>query len=76
MKEAVVIAREDKNKIKYLSAYLLPESELPIADIREFLMERLPHYMVPGHFVEVDKMPLTANGKVDRAQLQLDGLRA
>ncbi len=69
VKEAVVIAREDKNKIKFLSAYLVPESRLAISEIRDTLMEHLPHYMVPGHFVEVEQMPLTANGKVDRSAL-------
>lgn len=69
VKEAVVIAREDKNKIKYLSAYMVADGNLPIADVRVFLAEQLPHYMVPGHFVEVERMPLTPNGKVDRAEL-------
>ncbi|MEH0020164.1 MAG: amino acid adenylation domain-containing protein [Desulfobacter sp.] len=39
------------------------------ADLKAFLSERLPAYMVPGLFMEIDTLPLSANGKVDRKQL-------
>jgi len=70
IKEAVVIAREDKNKIKYLSAYMVTDGQLNISRVREHLMDHLPGYMVPGHFVELEQMPLTPNGKIDRKALQ------
>jgi amino acid adenylation domain-containing protein/non-ribosomal peptide synthase protein (TIGR01720 family)/FkbM family methyltransferase len=44
-------------------------------DIKKFLMMELPSYMIPAHFVQVEKLPVTPNGKVDRAALRkLDGL--
>ncbi len=70
VKEAVVIAREDKNKIKYLSAYMVPYEQLKSSEIREYLIDSLPDYMVPGHFVQLEEIPLTSNGKVDRKKLQ------
>lgn len=76
IKEAVVIAREDKNKIKYLSAYIVAKGDLDISRLREYLMEHLPDHMIPGHFVELEQMPLTPNGKVDRkalARIQMSG---
>jgi amino acid adenylation domain-containing protein len=40
-----------------------------IAALRERLREKLPHYMVPQHVIALDRLPLTANGKIDRARL-------
>lgn len=38
-------------------------------DWREYLKTQVPNYMVPAHFIKVDKIPLTPNGKVDRKAL-------
>ncbi|AFC30705.1 lichenysin synthetase A [Paenibacillus mucilaginosus 3016] len=48
-----------------LCAYLVSDRELPVTLLREFLAERLPGYMIPSHFVRLDAMPVTANGKLD-----------
>ena len=48
-----------------------PEEEAATeASIRQHLGDLLPHYMVPGLLAEIDQMPVTANGKIDRAALQ------
>jgi surfactin family lipopeptide synthetase A len=73
IKEAVVIKRSEKGK-QYLCAYVaaLRSSAEPGSDkglstpgLKKYLAKMLPDYMIPAYFVEMDKIPLTANGKVD-----------
>ncbi|WP_419800063.1 phosphopantetheine-binding protein [Terasakiella sp.] len=64
----VVVVREDQPGDQRLCAYLVGNLP-PIHKIREFLKARLPAYMVPLIFVELDQLPLTPNGKVDRKNL-------
>ena len=68
---SVVVAREDVAGEKRLVAYvaLVPDSNVGHSDLRNFLRERLPEYMLPAAFVRVERFPLTPNGKVDRARL-------
>ncbi len=68
--QAVVLALEEKGQ-KHLVAYTVPQAgqTLDVADLRSFVKERLPDYMVPSAFVILASMPLTANGKVDRRAL-------
>ena len=71
--ETAVIVREDTPGDRYLVAYVVPHSELQSSELRSFLQERLPNYMVPSAFVFLDTMPLTPNSKVNRrALLALD----
>jgi amino acid adenylation domain-containing protein/non-ribosomal peptide synthase protein (TIGR01720 family) len=71
IRECVVIAREDEPGDKRLIAYLVKEGEavLPAKDLRRFLKQRLPEYMVPSSFIELESLPLTRNGKLDRQSL-------
>jgi amino acid adenylation domain-containing protein len=72
IKEVIVVAKEDQQKIhKYLCAYFVParSGDLSSEDLREYLSGRLPDYMIPSHFIPLDKIPLTPNGKVDRKAL-------
>ncbi|MEG4395135.1 amino acid adenylation domain-containing protein [Microcoleus sp. BROC3] len=71
VRETVVMAREDVPDRKYLVAYIVPNHDSVIAssDLRVFLKEKLPDYMIPGAFVHLDALPLTPNGKVDRKAL-------
>lgn len=71
VREGVIIAHEDSSGNKRLVAYLVPNQEkaLDLQELRSFLKERLPDYMVPALFVSLDSLPLTDNGKVDRKAL-------
>lgn len=68
--EAVVIAREDTPGDVRLVGYLRCESAKPSEDaLRDHVKTALPDFMVPAHFVFVDRYPLTPNAKIDRKAL-------
>jgi acyl carrier protein len=71
VRESLVLAREDRPGNKRLVAYLLPENDIdPDAqELRAFLRQKLPEYMVPSAYVTLEAFPLTANGKIDRRAL-------
>lgn len=63
--ESVVLVHDDKGSSPYLCAYIICDDELSVSDLREYLLEELPHYMVPALFIKVERFPLTENGKLD-----------
>jgi amino acid adenylation domain-containing protein len=69
--QSAVIAREVAEGDSRLVAYFVPRPNLlpTVSELRDFLSQRLPSYMVPSMFVTIKTMPLTPNGKVDRAAL-------
>jgi amino acid adenylation domain-containing protein len=69
--DVVVVDREDERGNKYLCAYVVMAGggAFNTGDIKKWLLERVPDYMVPGHFVQLERMPLTPNGKIDRKAL-------
>ncbi len=71
VKEAIVVARVEVSGDKRLVAYLVPnqESVPTISELRHFLKQKLPEYMVPSAFVFLDALPLTPNGKIDKRLL-------
>ncbi|MCP4155146.1 MAG: amino acid adenylation domain-containing protein, partial [bacterium] len=74
VREAFVLAGDDGSGGKELWAYIIPTAgfENTIAfneELRKKLSGTLPDYMIPAHFVGLDKIPLTPNGKVDRKAL-------
>lgn len=71
--EAVVIACKDSGD-KHLVAYLVPRNgDVATGEVREFLQQRLPDYMVPSVFVVLESLPLSPMGKVDRRALPAPG---
>ena len=67
--ETVVTATPDKEGEKYLCGYIVSDIEINIGKIREYLLAKLPEYMVPQHFIQIEEIPLTLNGKVDIREL-------
>jgi len=68
VREAVVVDRQTVDGDKYLCAYIVREQGEP-ADWTAYLSGSLPAYMVPAHIVELERIPLNVNGKVDRGRL-------
>ena len=72
VQEGIVIAREDELGVKRLSAYVIPVTQqLTRQELRQFLQDKLPNYMVPAFLMLLDSFPLTPNGKVDRRALPI-----
>jgi aspartate racemase len=71
VREAVVLARDTLSDGKQLVAYVVTVNSLSVSprDLKRFLAEKLPSYMIPAHIVLLDRLPLNANGKVDRRAL-------
>jgi len=73
IKEAVVIERVEKDKTgdKYLCAYVIPYPSHSIdePELREYLALQLPGYMIPTFFIQLEKIPLTPNGKINKSAL-------
>jgi amino acid adenylation domain-containing protein len=70
---AAVLAREHPSRDRVLVAYVVSRTKATpsVDDLRQFLGERLPSYMVPTAITFVDTLPLTANGKLDQDRLPL-----
>jgi acyl-coenzyme A synthetase/AMP-(fatty) acid ligase/acyl carrier protein len=70
VRDAVVLVRDGGTPgEKRLNAYVVADPGLDLGEVRAFLRQRLPDYMVPGGFLVLDSLPLTPNGKVDRRAL-------
>ncbi|MCP5105114.1 MAG: non-ribosomal peptide synthetase, partial [bacterium] len=78
IKDAVVTVWESSpgsKEDKYLCAYIVSDREIPVEQLRESLSEKLPRHMIPSYFVQVEEIPLTGNGKVDRRALPEPGAK-
>jgi thioesterase domain-containing protein/acyl carrier protein len=74
-----VLAKEDQSKEKYLIAYFTVDAagiEISPEELKQYLYCYLPDYMVPAYFMQIEKIPLTANGKIDRRALPAPGLNS
>ncbi|UCH94423.1 MAG: AMP-binding protein, partial [Candidatus Aminicenantes bacterium] len=69
IKEAVVLAKQDESGDKNLYAYIVLEKEIEVSELREYLSNYLPDYMIPSFFIKIESIPLNPNGKVDRNAL-------
>ncbi|GMQ63800.1 non-ribosomal peptide synthetase [Vallitalea maricola] len=72
--EVVLIAKENEKGDKYICAYIVANSntqntKINQQDIKKWLKDKLPIHMIPQHIIEVDKIPLLLNGKIDKKNL-------
>ncbi len=75
VQQAAVIVRSDMAREHVMIAYLvMSDEEVASDDLRDFLSRRLPAYMIPALFVILDQLPVTSNGKIDRAALPAPGV--
>ncbi|HJS23707.1 MAG TPA: amino acid adenylation domain-containing protein [Pyrinomonadaceae bacterium] len=69
VRDVVVVTRDQQDGHKRLIAYFVAEQTVAVSELRSFLAERLPDFMVPSVFMALDALPLSPNGKVDRKAL-------
>ncbi|MCS4476726.1 AMP-binding protein, partial [Clostridium botulinum] len=69
IKEVIVLDRKDQSGSKYICAYVVAKSGLNLDKIKEDIANELPIYMVPSYIIQLDSMPLTQNGKIDKKAL-------
>jgi len=67
--DTAVLAQTAENGDQYLSAYIVAEKPIPTTELRQYLSQSLPAYMIPSSFVFLKELPLNANGKVCRNTL-------
>ena len=76
IQQNVVIVREDTSGDTRLVAYYVADRDVTANELREHLRESVPYYMVPQHFVQLDSMPQTNNGKIDYKALPAPNVEA
>lgn len=69
IKACAVIAKENTYGEKQIHAYITSDNVIDIGAFRKDLLKKLPHYMMPSYIKQIDKIPLTHNGKLDRTNL-------
>jgi acyl-coenzyme A synthetase/AMP-(fatty) acid ligase len=85
IQEALVIDGSDTSGDKYLCAYIVPAGKKPgiqennknidTNQLKKYLSQSLPAYMVPPYFVPLERIPLTPNGKIDKKALPAPGIK-
>ncbi|WP_342552941.1 amino acid adenylation domain-containing protein [Paenibacillus sp. FSL R7-0652] len=71
IRKATVLARENNSGEKQLCAYYEADFEISTSELKNILSQELPAYMIPGYLIQLERLPLTTNGKVDRSSLPL-----
>ncbi|WP_264530616.1 non-ribosomal peptide synthetase [Flavobacterium sp. N502540] len=67
--EAVILVNKDSHDVKFLAAFFVADATISAEELRSFLTQKLPNYMIPAHITQVPQIPLNRNGKVDQKEL-------
>ena len=76
IKDATVVAFDEPNGGKYIAAYVVSDSEIDINSLNDFIKETKPAYMVPAVTMQIDKIPLNQNQKVNKKALPMPERKA
>ncbi|MFC0516341.1 AMP-binding protein, partial [Mucilaginibacter angelicae] len=71
VEEAIVTAKVSGEGNYELVGYIVSKEAIMLTELRSYLSRHVPGYMVPGHYVQLEYLPLTSNGKVDKSSLPL-----
>ena len=66
-----IVKKQTINKGEYILCYYTSDSDIDIQKLKEYLFKKLPKYMIPSYFINLDKFPYTPNGKIDRKNLPI-----
>ncbi len=69
VKDAAVLVKEDAGRDKAIHAYLVSDRELSLSQVRKSLSKVLPDYMIPAYMMQIEALPVTRNGKLDKRAL-------
>ena len=67
--DCVAVVKEDKDEEKYICAYYCADTKIKVEEVRNGLEKVLPEYMIPARMMQIENMPMTRNGKVDKEAL-------
>lgn len=65
----IIVCQNEGRESRYLCVFYVSKYDIKIEDIKTYLLNKLPEYMVPSSFFKLDKIPISINGKVDRKKL-------
>lgn len=68
--KCVVLAKKDSDKDSHLVAYIVCNQEVRIDELKEYMKDLVPTYMIPNYFVKLKDIPINSNGKADRKALE------
>lgn len=71
--DCAVVAKKDKRGEDAICAYFISDREIEINTIREILSKKLPRYMLPSYYMQIESLPRTVNGKLDKKSLPIIG---
>ncbi|MGM9977963.1 MAG: amino acid adenylation domain-containing protein [Clostridium sp.] len=69
IKDVAVIVKSDSSKDKYICCYIVSDIKICIDELKKSIKAKLAEYMIPTYIMQIDKIPVTINGKVDKKAL-------